>query len=182
MKCCILKISHSGQIISPMLLSICILNCRMNESKGSPKLLPKPVLVNSVVNTLEDLHPDLIRINGWPGFLKGNCLEAAAGEDAQKKAARVFGRELVFVKDLPGFVSARIVAMIINEAWFTREAGTASEKDIDLAMKLGTGYPYGPFEWTALIGRQRIATLLERLQNTEALYEIAEGLKHKASA
>ena len=73
---------------------------------------------------------------------------------------------MVFVKDLPGFVSARIVAMIINEAWFTREAGTASEKDIDLAMKLGTGYPYGPFEWTALIGGggKRIAALLERLQ------------------
>ena len=141
------------------------------------RLLPKPVLVNSVVNGLEEIHPDLIRINGWPGFLKGNCLEAAAGEDAQKNAARVFGDELVFVKDLPGFVSARIVAMIINEAWFTREAGTASEKDIDLAMKLGTGYPYGPFEWTTLIGRERIAALLEKLREGDALYEIAEGLK-----
>ncbi len=141
------------------------------------RLLPKPVLVNSVVNTLEEIHPDLIRINGWPGFLKGNCLEAAAGEDAQKNAARVFGDELVFVKDLPGFVSARIVAMIINEAWFTREAGTASEKDIDLAMKLGTGYPYGPFEWTTLIGRERIAALLEKLREGDGLYEIAEGLK-----
>ncbi len=141
------------------------------------RLLPKPVLVNSVVNGLEEIHPDLIRINGWPGFLKGNCLEAAAREDAQKNAARVFGDELVFVKDLPGFVSARIVAMIINEAWFTREAGTASEKDIDLAMKLGTGYPYGPFEWTTLIGRERIAALLEKLREGDGLYEIAEGLK-----
>ncbi len=144
------------------------------------RLLPKPVLVNSVVNGLEELHPDLIRINGWPGFLRGNYLEAAAGKEAQEKAARLFGDELVFVKDLPGFVSARIVAMIINEAWFTREAGTASEKDIDLAMKLGTGYPYGPFEWTAMIGRERIAALLEKLREGDGLYEIAEGLRLKA--
>ena len=143
------------------------------------RLLPKPVLVNSVVNTLEDLHPELIRVNGWPGFLKGNCLEAAAGEETQKKASKLFGDDLVFVKDGPGFVSARIVAMIINEAWFTKEAGTASEKDIDLAMKLGTGYPYGPFEWTALIGRERIGALLARLEKTDALYEMAPGLKLK---
>jgi 3-hydroxybutyryl-CoA dehydrogenase len=144
------------------------------------KLLPKPVLVNAVVDTLEHIHPDFIRVNGWPGFLKGSCLEAAAGEETQKKASHLFGEDLVFVKDEPGLVSARIVAMIINEAWFTLEAGTASKEDIDLAMKLGTGYPYGPFEWTALIGSERIAELLERLQNMDSLYEIAQGLRLKA--
>ena len=27
------------------------------------------------------------------------------------------------------------------------EAGTATKEEIDIAMKLGTGYPFGPFEW-----------------------------------
>ena len=36
------------------------------------RLLPKPVLVNAVTDTLDRIHPDFIRINAWPGFLKGD--------------------------------------------------------------------------------------------------------------
>ena len=140
------------------------------------KLLPKPVFVNSVTDTLERIHPDLIRINGWPGFLKGNCLEAAANEEIKIKAGQLLGDELIFVKDEPGFVSARIVAMIINEAYFTWEAGTSSKEEIDIAMKLGTGYPYGPFEWAEKIGLSRIAELLKRLAIDDPVYELAGSL------
>ncbi len=59
----------------------------------------------------------------------------------QEQGQLLFGDEMIFVKDEPGFVSARIVAMIINEAYFTWEAGTSSKEEIDIAMKLGTGYP-----------------------------------------
>src|ERR1700681_2367284 len=83
------------------------------------KLLPKPVFVNAVTDTLDRIHPEFIRMNGWPGFLKGNCVEASANDAARIKAGQLFGEELVFVKDSPGMVSARILAMIINEAWFT---------------------------------------------------------------
>ncbi len=92
------------------------------------RLLPKPVLVHSVTDTLDRIHPEFIRINAWPGFLKGNLVEAAAANAAaQERAGKLFGEELVFVKDEPGFVSARIVAMIINEAYFTWEAGISSQ-------------------------------------------------------
>ncbi len=139
-------------------------------------LLPKPVMVNAVTETLSDIHPDFIRINGWPGFLKGKCLEAAANKEMQEMARQIFGDEMIFVKDEPGFVSARIVAMIINEAYFTWEAGTSSKEDIDLAMKLGTGYPYGPFEWASLIGEKKVADLLKRLSEKNNLYELAQSL------
>src|ERR1700710_2457559 len=46
----------------------------------------------------------------------------------------------------------RVVAMIINEAYYALDAGVSSKESIDLAMKLGTGYPYGPFEWADRIG------------------------------
>jgi 3-hydroxybutyryl-CoA dehydrogenase len=141
------------------------------------KLLPRPVLVNAVTETLDSMHPDFIRINGWPGFLKGKCLEAAANEEMQKRAGALFGEELVFVKDVPGLVSARILAMIINEAYFTWEAGTSSKEEIDIAMKLGTGYPLGPFEWAERIGVERVSALMKKLQEEDALYEVAEGLK-----
>jgi len=144
------------------------------------KLLPKPVLVNSVTGDLSQLHPDFIRINAWPGFLKGNLIEAAANETIKARVSPLFGNDLVFVKDEPGFVSARIVSMIINEAYFTWEAGTSSKEEIDIAMKLGTGYPFGPFEWARMIGEERVAGLLLRLKEKNSLYELAEGLKAKA--
>ncbi len=144
--------------------------------KTLAKLLPKPILVNAVTETLSDIHPDFIRINGWPGFLKGKCIEAAANKEMQERAIQMFGDEMIFVKDEPGFVSARIVAMIINEAYFTWEAGTSSKEEIDIAMKLGTGYPYGPFEWGENIGLDRIAELLRKLSRSNPLYELAETL------
>lgn len=141
------------------------------------RLLPKPVLVNSVTDTLDKIHPEFIRINGWPGFMKGKYMEASAAVEMQEKAGKMFGEQMVFLPDEPGFISARIVAMIINEAWFTWEAGTGSKQDIDLAMKLGTGYPFGPFEWAELIGVAKVSGLLKRLAEKDALYEIAESLK-----
>ena len=140
------------------------------------KLLPKPVMVNSVTDTLDQIHPEFIRINGWPGFLKGNCLEAAANEEMRIRAGVLFGEQLIFVKDVPGFVSARVVAMIINEAYFTFEAGVSSKEEIDIAMKLGTGYPFGPFAWGELIGLSRISELLRRLSVENPVYELAPGL------
>jgi 3-hydroxybutyryl-CoA dehydrogenase len=142
------------------------------------KLLPKPVLVNAVTETIDQLHPDFIRINAWPGFLKGNLLEAAANEAAREKAEKIFGDDLVFVQDEPGLVTSRIVAMIINEACFTLEAGTSTKQEIDMAMKLGTGYPYGPFEWSGMIGMERIVMLLRKLREKDSLYELAESLKN----
>ena len=140
------------------------------------KLLPKPVFVHSVTDTLERIHPNLIRMNGWPGFLKGNCLEASANEEIKIKAGQLLGEDLIFVKDAPGFVSARILAMIINEAYFTWEAGTSSKEEIDIAMKLGTGYPFGPFEWAEKIGLMRIAELLKRLSIDDPVYALAGSL------
>ena len=145
------------------------------------KLLPKPVLINSVTETLSEIHSDFIRINGWPGFLKGNLLEAAASAEQQELIKKLFGDQIVFVKDSPGFVSARVVAMIINEAYFTWEAGTSTKEEIDIAMKLGTAYPYGPFEWGERIGLHRVAELLKKLSLNNTIYELAETLVNVAN-
>jgi 3-hydroxybutyryl-CoA dehydrogenase len=56
--------------------------------------------------------------------------------------------------------------MIINEAFLTLQEGTAERKDIDLAMKLGTNYPGGPFEWAEKWGLDEVARLLHRLQQS----------------
>lgn len=40
-------------------------------------------------------------------------------------------------------------------------------------MKLGTNYPYGPFEWACKIGLQNIYNLLKALRQRNERYDIA---------
>lgn len=70
------------------------------------------------------------------------------------------------VDDAPGLILARTLALIANEAWETALHGIASPEDIDLAMRLGTNYPVGPFEWTERWGPVEVANLLNELWTT----------------
>ena len=82
-----------------------------------------------------------------------------------------------WVPDEPGFITARVIAMIINEAWFALEEGVSTKEEIDTAMKLGTNYPYGPFEWGNQIGLKNIYTLLDKLNTDNPRYRPAELMK-----
>jgi 3-hydroxybutyryl-CoA dehydrogenase len=68
--------------------------------------------------------------------------------------------------------------MIINEAYLTLEEGIASREDIDLAMKLGTNYPYGPFEWADRIGLGNVVRVLRGAQKEtgDERYEVCRLL------
>ena len=67
--------------------------------------------------------------------------------------------------------------MIINEAWFSLAENISTREEIDTAMKLGTNYPYGPFEWGDKIGLDRVSALLNELHKTDTRYSIAPGLQ-----
>jgi 3-hydroxybutyryl-CoA dehydrogenase len=147
-------------------------------------LLPKPVFINSVNYTLQETHPAFIRINGWPGFLKRTLLEASyTDESIINKAAMIAGslnKTIEWVPDIPGFVSARVVSMIINEAYFALEENVSSKEEIDTAMKLGTNYPNGPFEWSKKIGLKNIYSLLNVLSKTNSRYQPCSLLQKEA--
>jgi 3-hydroxybutyryl-CoA dehydrogenase len=70
--------------------------------------------------------------------------------------------------------------MIINEAYYTVQEGTANRADIDQAMKLGTNYPLGPFEWCHKIGIADVYETLEAIYNDthDERYKICSLLKH----
>lgn len=142
--------------------------------------LPRPVIINSVCHTLVQTHPSFIRINAWPGFLQRKIAEVSVGTDMQKTAESFFknmGWELRMVPDEAGMISARVVAAIIQEAYFTLEAGVSSKEEIDLAMKLGTNYPMGPFEWSKKIGLKNIHELLLALYMRDSRYMICSLLE-----
>ena len=113
-------------------------------------------------------------------FLQHPILEIAALPEQQTAARQVFdqlGWKYRFVADIAGFVSARVIAMIINEAWFTVGDGISTREEIDTAMKSGTSYPYGPFEWGEKIGLQNIGRLLTAMRASDSRYEIAPALQ-----
>jgi 3-hydroxybutyryl-CoA dehydrogenase len=144
------------------------------------ELLPKPVFINSVVSTLDEIDSPFIRINAWPTFLKRDICELAARVDQRMMATRILDQlqwSYQFTPDVPGMVSARIIAMIINEAYYTFEEGVSSRQEIDIAMKLGTNYPFGPFEWAEKIGLDNIYGLLVRLRETNNRYAISPCLE-----
>ena len=60
--------------------------------------------------------------------------------------------------------------MIINEAHFAFDEQLSSREEIDVAMKLGTGYPYGPFEWAEKIGIQQVKLLLNKMAEGNQKY------------
>ena len=72
--------------------------------------------------------------------------------------------------------------MIINEAFFALQENVSSKEEIDTAMKLGTNYPFGPFEWAERIGLKNIFELLTGLSKTQSRYEPAALLKQQALA
>ena len=70
------------------------------------------------------------------------------------------------VRDVPGFATSRINALIGNEAFRMLEQGVASAADIDKAVKLGLNHPMGPFEMGDLVGLDVRLSILEHLHAT----------------
>ena len=143
-------------------------------------LLPKPVFVNDVIH----IHDRFIRVNAWPGMLKRNVVEVACHDFTTSKNTidTVFenmGWKFQVVPNITGMVTPRIVSMIINEAYYALGDGVSSMEEIDVAMKLGTNYPYGPFEWCRKIGISNVTGLLRELSAYDQRYTIAPLLNNE---
>ncbi|MDQ3395061.1 MAG: 3-hydroxyacyl-CoA dehydrogenase family protein [Bacteroidota bacterium] len=127
----------------------------------------------------------LFGFNGMPGMLNREYFEVTALSEADhlvlQEACAALHTEFLRVDDRVGMVTLRVVAMIINEAYFTVQEGTASKDDIDIAMKLGTNYPYGPFEWCLKLGIKNVYELLEALyeDTKDERYRICPLLKRE---
>ncbi|HXS58841.1 MAG TPA: 3-hydroxyacyl-CoA dehydrogenase family protein [Hanamia sp.] len=141
----------------------------------------KPVFINSVVRTLKEWGApgNVSRINGWPGFLQRDVWEIASEEKgATAEISKTMGWNLLFVEDKPGFIAARVVAMIINEAFLAFNENVSTMEEVDLAMKLGTSYPFGPFEWAEKIGLNNVYALLDKLAETDVRCVPSPALKN----
>ena len=90
-------------------------------------------------------------------------------EETLATAAEVgkrMGKDVVVIKESPGFITSRINAMIGNEAFYMLQEGIASAADIDKALKLGLNHPMGPFELVDLVGLDTRMHILEYLHKS----------------
>ncbi|XP_041362773.1 hydroxyacyl-coenzyme A dehydrogenase, mitochondrial-like [Gigantopelta aegis] len=71
------------------------------------------------------------------------------------------GKVTVQCKDTPGFIVNRLLVPYMAEAVRLVERGDASPRDIDTAMKLGAGYPMGPFELSDYVGLDTTKFILD---------------------
>jgi 3-hydroxybutyryl-CoA dehydrogenase len=82
------------------------------------------------------------------------------------EVGRRMGKEVVVIRESPGFVNSRMNAMIGNEAFYMLQEGIATAEDIDKALKLGLNHPMGPFELVDLVGLDIRLNILEYLHKT----------------
>lgn len=142
------------------------------------------VFANAVNCTCADINKEnYVRINAWPGFLNHSMIEVAILNDHYKqRTAQILDAlqwKYLFAPDDYGFIAARILAMIINEAYYALQENVSTKQQIDIAMKLGTNYPYGPFEWSEKIGIEKIYLLLKKLSEKNKRYSISHLLEQE---
>ena len=82
---------------------------------------------------------------------------------AVRDLASELGKTPVEVRDVPGFVSNRVLQVMINEAAYCLYEGVASAVDIDAVMKLGMNHPMGPLRLADFIGLDTVLAIMETL-------------------
>ncbi|RYY55485.1 MAG: hypothetical protein EOO09_10400 [Chitinophagaceae bacterium] len=145
-----------------------------------------PCVMVSYPTASGELPGEFIRINGWPGFIGRTVIEGSATDmrvrSLAEQSAASLNRNMEWIKGTTIFTSQRIIAAMINEAFLLVSESVASEEDIDTAMKLGTNYPYGPFEWAYKIGYANLLIALEYDIKEKGQRNVSILLKEKALA
>jgi len=153
-----------------------------------------PVFFNTALITLSELlhqadfsqRDSFFGFCGIPTFVNRSVLEVSLSskknESLLKEICSQLDTDFVCVEDRVGLVTPRVICMIINEAYYTLEEGTATRGDIDLAMRLGTNYPYGPFEWAKRIGIHHVIKLLTSVHHDtkDDRYKVCALLRSEA--
>jgi len=133
--------------------------------------------------------PDQIHIagiNALPLFINSPLWEMYYASNSDEKIAEKIlspiGKKMLCIPEQMGMLSPRIIFMIINEAYYVVQEGVTTRADTDMAMKLGTNYPYGPFEWAEKLGIKNVYhTLLSLLKDSgDPRYKICALLRREA--
>lgn len=140
----------------------------IDEKNSKGIVVSSSLCITALEQAVNSKHPE--RLTGaamYPTFLESKGIEITktkfTSEANFKNVKELFeniGKEVYEVIDRPGMISMRIISMIINEAYLVMQEGISEREDIDIAMKLGTNYPFGPIEWSEKIGVDLVYNIL----------------------
>jgi 3-hydroxybutyryl-CoA dehydrogenase len=91
---------------------------------------------------------------------------------AQELVAQA-GKQSIVVNDSPGFVTNRVMMLMVNEAMFLVHEGVASVQDVDRLFKTCFGHKMGPLETADLIGLDTV------LKSLEVIYDELKDSKYR---
>ncbi|KAG2466383.1 HCDH protein, partial [Polypterus senegalus] len=91
--------------------------------------------------------------------------------------SKALGKHPVSCKDTPGFLVNRLLVPYMMEAVRLYERGDGSKEDIDVAMKLGAGYPMGPFELLDYVGLDTSKFIIDGNLPLRFPFELSSVLK-----
>lgn len=162
----------------------------IDEKNSKGILISSSLCITALEQAVNSKYPErIIGAAMYPTFLNNKGIEIAktnfTSQDNFNKAKKLFenlDKEVYEVIDRPGMISMRIISMIINEAYSVLQEGTSNKEDIDIAMKLGTNYPFGPIEWSEKIGIDLIYNILKAMFDEfgDDRYRITPLLKEKS--
>jgi 3-hydroxybutyryl-CoA dehydrogenase len=92
------------------------------------------------------------------------------------------GAKVTLIKDSPGFIAQRMVAMIANLGCEMAMIGIASAADVDTAMTLGLNYPRGPLALADWLGVKTTHEILVQMQAVtgDDRYRPSQWLRRRA--
>ncbi|MFM2225530.1 MAG: hypothetical protein RJA07_1732 [Bacteroidota bacterium] len=148
------------------------------------------VILHAVTHSLLQFHAIIaasksifVGINALPSFINlpkaEICIHKTEHKAIIHKVFEQLNWHYEIVENRVGMLTPRVICMIINEAYYTLQEKTATQADIDTSMRLGTNYPYGPFEWANKIGTQNVYQVLSAIYNDtkDERYKICSQLK-----
>lgn len=161
----------------------------IDEKNSKAVVISSSLCITALEQAVNSDYPERIIGAGlYQTFSKVKGIELAktkfTTDENFNKAKKLFEnleKEVFTVTDRVGMISMRIISLIINEAYLVLQEGTSNKVDIDIAMRLGTNYPYGPIDWSEKIGIELIYNILRSMHDEfgDDRYRITPLLKEK---
>jgi len=80
-----------------------------------------------------------------------------------KAFAKILNKEIIEIKESPGFVTTRVIMPMLNEAMYVLMEGVTNGENIDTTVKLGYDMNEGPLALADRIGLDKVLRILEIL-------------------
>lgn len=155
------KIEIKGKVFS-QLDSICKPDCILASNTSS-----LPITEIAAYTKRPDKVIGMHFMNPVPVMKLVEIIRGLATSDDTYEAIReqslFIGKTSVEVRDVPGFISNRVLQVMINEAVYCLYEGVATAEDIDTVMKLGMNHPMGPLQLADFIGLDTVLSIMETL-------------------